>query len=76
MPPNKHDDIVVKIVVNAIKEGRKPKKSINPTSKTTFKKLAHTGLLYNVDSSPPFAPIITFKTINTCVKLSTLSEPA
>ena len=44
MSLSKYNDIVVKIVVNAIKERRKPKKLINFTLKTIFKKLTHTKL--------------------------------
>ena len=48
--PNKYNDIIVKIVADAIKEGRKSKKSINLTSKSTFKKLIYIELS-NIDDS-------------------------
>ena len=41
MLSSKYHDIVIKIVVDAIKGGRKSKKLINLTSKTTFKKLTY-----------------------------------
>ena len=44
MLSNKYNDITIKIVVDAIKGGRKLKKSINLTSKSTFKKLIYTKL--------------------------------
>ena len=44
MLSNKYNDTIVKIVVDAIKEGRKSKKSINLTPKTTFKKLTYIEL--------------------------------
>ena len=54
--PNKYNDIAAKIVADATKGGRKPKKSTNPTPKTTSKKPTHTGPPDIDDSSPPSAP--------------------
>ena len=71
MLSNKYNDIVIKIVVDAIKGGRKSKKSINLTSKTTFKKFIYIRLPNIENSSSSFTFIITFKAINTSIKLST-----
>lgn len=67
---NKYNDIVVRIVIDAIKGERKSKKLINFTSKTIFKQLTHTKLPNIDDSSSSSTSIITFKTIKTSIKLS------
>ena len=63
---NKYNDIIIKIVADAIKERRKSKKSINLTSKTTFKKLIYIEPS-NIDDFSPSSTSKLIYIINTSV---------
>ena len=56
MLSNKYNDIIIKIVADAIKGGRKSKKSINLTPKRTFKKLTYIESSNIDDSSSSSTP--------------------
>ena len=63
---NIYNDIIIKIVVDAIKGGRKSKKSINLTSKITLKKLIYIELS-NIDDFSSSSTSKSIYIINTSI---------